>query len=78
MKNIPSELNPITGRKHQLRKQLLILVTQLWVILLQHYQRKSSKQINVTFKLKFKINDIKYNFKAPYDKFFEEFIKKNI
>ena len=28
------------------------------------------------YKLKFKINDIKYNFKAPYDKSFEEFIKK--
>ena len=43
-------------------------------------KRKSSKQRLMlhAFKLKFKIKYIKYNFKAPYDKFFEEFIKKNI
>ena len=76
-----SELNPITGRKHQLRKQLFNIGNS--VVGDAKYnitKRNSSKQRLMlhAYKLKFKINDIKYNFKAPYDKSFEEFIKKNI
>ena len=29
------------------------------------------------YKIKFMINNVQYNFKAKYDKKFEEFLKKN-
>ena len=76
------ELNPITGRKHQLRKQLLEIGCP--IIGDDRYflnDRKKIKTKNLmlhAYKIKFMINNIKYNFKAKYNNLFEDFLKKNI
>ena len=74
------ELNPITGRKHQLRKQLLnignpIVGDKKYFI----SNVKKSKEINLmlhAYKIKFMINNVQYNFKADYNPYFESFLKK--
>ena len=76
------ELNPITGRKHQLRKQLLkigypIIGDDKYFL----NDRKILKIKNLmlhAYKIKFMINNIQYNFKAKYNNLFEAFLKKNI
>ena len=76
------ELNPITGRKHQLRKQLLkigcpIIGDNKYFI----NDRKRVKTKNLmlhAYKIKFMINNMQYNFKAKYNNLFEDFLKKNI
>ena len=76
------ELNPITGRKHQLRKQLLKIGCP--IIGADKYFLNDRKRINIknlmlhAYKIKFMINNIKYNFKAKYNNLFEDFLKKNI
>ena len=76
------ELKPIIGRKHQLRKQLFNLETQLWVITnIQFKNIKNLKNQNLMLhasKLKFMINNIKYNFEAKYNKEFSDLIKKQL
>ena len=77
------ELNPITGRKHQLRKQLYNIgnpilgddkyFTNKRADKIKH---KSKKLMLHAYKIKFMINNIQYNFKAEYNKDFEDFIKK--
>ena len=75
------ELNPITGRKHQLRKQLLNIGNP--IIGDDKYFLNDSKRIKIkdlmlhAYKIKFMINNIQYNFKAKYNKNFEDFLKKN-
>ena len=74
------ELNPITGRKHQLRKQLLnignpIVGDDKYFL----YNRKKNKNLMLhAYKIKFMINNVQYNFKAKYNRIFEDFLKKNI
>ena len=76
------ELNPITGRKHQLRKQLLKIGSP--IIGDDKYFLNDRKRIKIknlmlhAYKIKFMINNIQYNFKAKYNKVFEDFLKKNI
>ena len=75
------ELNPITGRKHQLRKQLLNIGCP--IIGDDKYFLNDRKRIKIknlmlhAYKIKFMINNIQYNFKAQYNNLFEEFLKKN-
>ena len=75
------ELNPITGRKHQIRKQLLNIGNP--IIGDDKYflnDRKKFKFKNLmlhAYKIKFMINNIQYNFKAKYNQHFEDFLKKN-
>ena len=75
------KLNPITGRKHQLRKQLLNIGNP--IIGDDKYflnNRKRFKNINLklhAYKIKFMINNVQYNFKAKYNDNFEDFLKKN-
>lgn len=78
------ELNPITGRKHQLRKQLFnigspIIGDDKYFInrRADKIKLKSKSLMLHAYKIKFMINNIQYNFKAPYNKNFEEFLKKN-
>ncbi len=76
------ELNPITGRKHQLRKQLLNIGNPI-VGDDKYYSNdfKRIKRKNLllhAYKIKFMINNVKYNFKAKYSNIFEDFLKKNI
>ncbi len=75
------ELNPITGRKHQLRKQLLKIGSP--IIGDDKYFLNNRKRIKIknlmlhAYKIKFMINNIQYNFKAKYSNLFEDFLKKN-
>ena len=75
------ELNPITGRKHQLRKQLLNIGCP--IIGDDKYFLNGMKKIKIknlmlhAHKIKFMINDIQYNFKAKYNNLFEDFLKRN-
>ena len=78
------ELNPITGRKHQLRKQLYNIgnpiVGDEKYFIDRRVNKIKSKEKNLmlhAYKIKFMINNIQYNFKAKYDKEFENFLKKN-
>ena len=74
------ELNPITGRKHQLRKQLLNLGNP--IIGDDKYFLNNFKKIRVknlmlhAYKIKFMINNVQYNFKAEYNNYFEKLLKE--
>jgi 23S rRNA pseudouridine955/2504/2580 synthase len=77
------ELNPITGRKHQLRKQLYNIghpiVGDDKYFIDRKANKKKTKSRNLmlhAYKIKFMINNIQYNFKAKYNKDFEEFLKR--
>ena len=76
------ELNPITGRKHQLRKQLLNIgcpiVGDNKYFLNTRKRIKNKNLLLHAYKIKFMINNIQYNFKAKYNELFEDFLKKNI
>ena len=78
------ELNPITGRKHQLRKQLynignpIIGDDKYYINRRADKTKIKSKNLMLhAYKIKFMINNIQYNFKAEYNKDFEDFLKKN-
>ena len=76
------ELNPITGRKHQLRRQLLNIGCPIVgddKYFLNDRKRIKFKNLMLhAYKIKFMINNIQYTFKAKYSEQFEDFIKKNI
>ena len=74
------ELNPITGRKHQLRKQLLkhnfpVLGDSKYRI---YDYKKNKKQILMlhAYKIKFKINNQKYEYIATPDSEFSKILKE--
>ena len=78
------ELKPITGRKHQLRKQLYnignpIIGDDKYFTnrIIKERKIKSKGLMLHAYKIKFMINNTKYNFKAKYNKNFQEFLKKN-
>ena len=75
------ELNPITGRKHQLRKQLLAIGNPIIgddKYFLNDRKRIKTKDFMLhAYKIKFMINNVQYNFKAKYNKSFENFLNKN-
>ncbi len=76
------ELNPITGRKHQLRKQLFNISSPI-VGDDKYFINRSKKRLQFksknlmlhAYKIKFIINNIKYSFKARYNKEFENCLK---
>tara|TARA_B100000989_G_scaffold294026_1_gene272331 strand:+ start:962 stop:1843 length:882 start_codon:yes stop_codon:yes gene_type:complete len=75
------ELNPITGRKHQLRKQLLkignpIIGDDKYFINKRNRIKSKSLMLHA-YKIKFMINNVQYNFKAKYNEHFENFLNKN-
>ena len=77
------ELNPITGRKHQLRKQLynignpIVGDDKYYIKRNINSEKFKSKNLMLhAYKIKFMINNVKYNFKANYNKDFEDFVKK--
>ena len=76
------ELNPITGRKHQLRKQLLKIGCPIIgddKYFLNDRKRIKTKNLMLhAYKIKFMINNIQYNFKAKYNNLFEDFLKRNL
>ena len=76
------ELNPITGRKHQLRKQLLNIGNPIIgddKYFLNNMKRIKTKCLMLhAYKIKFMIKNVRYNFKAKYNDIFEQFLKNNI
>ena len=65
------ELKPITGRKHQIRKQLYNIGNSIVgddkYSLNEKSKRYKNKNIMLhAYKIKFMINNIKYNFEAKY------------
>ena len=76
------ELNPITGRKHQLRKQLLKIGCPIIgddKYFLNNRKRIKAKNLMLhAYKIKFMINNVQYNFKAKYNNLFEDFLKRNL
>ena len=75
------ELNPITGRKHQLRKQLLKIGNPIigdGKYFLNDRKRIKTKSLMLhAYKIKFMINNVQYNFKAKYNESFKNFLEKN-
>ena len=74
------KLNPLTGRKHQLRKQLLlhghpILGDPKYRISNEFSSKKSSLMLHA-YKLKFSINGLKYNFVADPPETFKKILKE--
>ena len=71
------ELKPITGRKHQLRKQLSFLGHPIIGDNKYSTSNNISKYLMLhSHTLKFKINNNKFSFKAPLPKHFLEFLVK--
>ena len=75
------KLKPITGRKHQIRKQLYNIGNP--IVGDDKYSLNKTKKKLMTknimlhaYKIKFMINNIKYNFEAKYADEFSQFIKK--
>jgi len=74
------ELKPITGRKHQLRKQLSYMGNPIvgdnkYNIL--KLKSKSEKKLMLhAHKIKFLINNKKYNFKAELPDYFSNYLRK--
>ncbi|MDB9760651.1 RluA family pseudouridine synthase [Pelagibacteraceae bacterium] len=75
------ELRPITGRKHQLRKQLYNIGNSIIGDDKYYVKRgkdfiKSKNLMLHAYEIKFMINNVKYNFKADFNKEFKDFIDK--
>ena len=75
------ELKPITGRKHQLRKQLYNIGSSIIGDDKYYVKRgndfiKSKNLMLHAYEIKFMINNVKYNFRADFNKEFKDFIKK--
>ena len=75
------ELRPITGRKHQLRKQLYnlgnpIIGDDKYFFKNRGVYIKSKYLMLHAFEIKFMINGVKYNFSAPLNENFSDFLKK--
>jgi 23S rRNA pseudouridine955/2504/2580 synthase len=75
------ELRPITGRKHQLRKQLYnignsIIGDDKYYVKRSKDFIKSKNLMLHAYEIKFMINNMKYNFKAEFNKEFKDFIIK--
>ena len=74
------ELNPITGRKHQLRKQLLNLGNPIVgddKYFLRNFKKIKTRNLMLhAYKIKFMINNVQYNFKAKYNNYFEQLLKE--
>ena len=73
------QLNPITGRKHQLRKQLFNLGNS--IIGDKKYNSTNNSKINNknlmlhSYEIKFKINEKKYTFRATPPDYFRNMLK---
>ena len=75
------ELRPITGRKHQLRKQLYNIGNSIIGDDKYYVKRgkdfiKSKNLMLHAHEIKFIINNVKYNFTADFNKEFKDFIVK--
>ena len=74
------ELKPITGRKHQLRKQLSFIgnpiVGDNKYNIVKNKNKNEKKLMLHAYKIKFMINDKKFNFKAEVPDYFNNYLNK--
>ncbi len=74
------ELKPITGRKHQLRKQLSSMGNPIVGDVKYNFgtfEKKSEKKLMLhAYKIKFLIDNKKYNFKADLPNYFNDYLNK--
>ena len=74
------ELKPITGRKHQLRKQLSFMgnpiIGDSKYTILNKKNRNEKKLMLHAYKIKFMINNKKFNFKAELPNYFNNYLNK--
>ena len=74
------ELNPVTGRKHQLRKQLLNIGNPIIgddKYFLTNFRKIKTKNLMLhAYRIKFMINNVQYTFKAKYNNYFEQLLKE--
>jgi len=73
------ELQPITGRKHQLRKQMLSIGHPIYGDEKYNYNSKNTfKSKNLllhSYEIKFKINNEKFNYRASLPDYFKKILK---
>ena len=73
------EMNPITGRKHQLRKQLSFLGHPIYgddkYTFDKNFKTKNKELMLHSYKIKFIINNKKYTYKALLPDYFKKLIK---
>ena len=71
------ELSPITGRKHQLRKQLFQIGHPIVGDNKYSFAKKNSKNLMLhAYTIKFKKNNHKFNFKANVPDYFSKYLKQ--
>ena len=74
------ELKPITGRKHQLRKQLSFMgnpiVGDTKYNIIKSRNKDQKKLMLHSYKIKFLINNKKFNFKAKLPDYFDDYLNK--
>ena len=74
------ELKPITGRKHQLRKQLSFMgnpiVGDNKYNIIKSKNKDQKKLMLHSYKIKFLINNKKFNFKAKLPDYFNDYLNK--
>ncbi|MDA9745272.1 RNA pseudouridine synthase [Candidatus Pelagibacter sp.] len=74
------ELKPITGRKHQLRKQLSFMgnpiVGDVKYNIINSKNKNQKKLMLHSYKIKFLINDKKFNFKAKLPDYFNDYLNR--
>tara|TARA_B100001123_G_scaffold437480_1_gene569792 strand:- start:182 stop:1093 length:912 start_codon:yes stop_codon:yes gene_type:complete len=74
------KLHPQTGRKHQLRKQLLVrgypILGDTKYTMTDNYQSKKNALMLHAYKINFSISDIKYNFTAEPPQSFKNILKE--
>ena len=73
------ELKPITGRKHQIRKQLLNIghpIVGDKKYSLDLFKKSNNKNLMLhSYKIKFMVNGDKINYKAPIPAYFKKFLE---
>ena len=73
------EMNPITGRKHQLRKQLSLVGNPIYgddkYTFEKNLKTKRKELMLHSYKIKFIINNKKYTYKALLPEYFKKLIK---
>ena len=73
------EMNPITGRKHQLRKQLSLIGHPIYgddkYTFVKKFKTKNKELMLHSYKIKFIINNKKYTYKALLPKYFKKILQ---
>ena len=73
-------LKPETGRKHQIRKQLLLRGCPIYgdtkYRITDYYSKEKNNLMLHAYKIGFSINDVRYNFTAELPTIFKKFLKE--